>query len=98
MLIGLVLGVGAGVGAVFLLELLSNGVYSRADLVSLTGGAPLAVISYLETQEEKSKHNLKRLYIVLGLILTGIILLLLFHFFIKPLDVTWYILLRKLGV
>ena len=97
-LIGLVLGVGAGIGAAILLELLSNGVYSRADLVSLTGGAPLAVISYLETQEEKSTHNMKRLYIVLGLILAGITILLLFHFFIKPLDVTWYILLRKLGM
>ena len=92
------MGVGAGIGAVILLEILSNGVYSRADLVSLTGGAPLAVISYLETQEEKSSHNMKRVYIVLGLILVGIIILLLFHLFIKPLDVTWYILLRKLGM
>jgi drug/metabolite transporter (DMT)-like permease len=91
-------GVGAGVGIVILLEALNNGVYSRADLLLLTGAAPLAVISYLETKEEASKHNLKRLYIVLGLILAGIIFLLLFHLFIKPLDVTWYILLRKLGV
>ena len=97
-LIGFVIGVGAGVGVVILLEALSNCVYSRTDLVSLTGNAPLAVISYLETQEEQSKHNRKRLYIVLGLILAGIIILLLFHNFIKPLDVTWYILLRKLGM
>ncbi|MDG2473586.1 MAG: hypothetical protein P8M71_10815 [Pseudomonadales bacterium] len=97
-LIGVIMGVGAGVGIVILLEALSNGVYSRIDLVSLTGNAPLAVISYLETQEEQSKHNMKRLYIVLGLILVGIIFLLLFHFFIKPLDVTWYVLLRKLGI
>ena len=97
-LIGLVVGVGAGVGIVILLEALNNGVYSRADLLLLTGAAPLAVISYLETKEEASKHNLKRLYIVLGLILAGIIFLFLFHLFIKPLDVTWYILFRKLGV
>lgn len=97
-LIGVIMGVGAGVGVVILLEMLSNAVYSRTDLVSLTGDAPLAVISYIETQEEQSKHNLKRLYIVLGLMLAGIIFLLLFHLFIKPLDVTWYILLRKLGM
>ncbi len=97
-LIGLIMGVGAGIGAVIFLDVLSNGVYSRTDLVSLTGNAPLAVISYLETQEEQSKHNMKRLYIVLGLILAGIVFLLLFHLFIKPLDVTWYVLLRKLGM
>lgn len=96
--IGLIMGVGAGVGVVILLEMLSNAVYSRADVVSLTGNAPLAVIGYLETQEEASKHNMKRLYIVLGFMLVGIIFLLLFHFFIKPLDVTWYVLLRKLGI
>ena len=92
------MGVGAGIAAVIFLDVLSNGVYSRTDLVSLTGNAPLAVISYLETQEEQSKHNMKRMYIVLGLILAGIIFLLLFHLFIKPLDVTWYVLLRKLGI
>ena len=92
------MGVGVGVGVVILLETLSNCVYSRTDLVSMTGNAPLAVISYLETQEEQSKHNRKRLYILLGLILAGIVILLLFHFFIKPLDVTWYILLRKLSM
>ena len=60
-LIGLIMGVGAGIGAVIFLDVLSNGVYSRTDLVSLTGNAPLAVISYLETQEEQSKHNMKRM-------------------------------------
>ena len=97
-LIGLILGIGGGVGIVILLELLSDSVYSLSDVVSLTGDAPLAVIGYIETQDEQSKHNMKRLFIVLGLMLAGIIILLLFHLFIKPLDVTWYILLRKLGI
>lgn len=96
--IGIIMGVGAGIGLVILLEAISDGVYSRADLEALTGAAPLAVIGYLETKEEQSQHNLKRVYMVLGLLALGIILLILFHFFIKPLDVTWYVLLRKLGI
>ena len=96
-LIGLILGVGVGVGAVILLETINNAIYSRSDILLLTGDAPLAEISFIETQEEQSKHNLKRLYILIGIIGLGILLLLLFHLFIKPLDVTWYVILRKLG-
>ena len=96
-LIGIILGLGAGVGVVFLLEAISDSIYSRSDILTLTGTAPLVEIGFIETQEEQSKHNLKRLYILLGLVLLGLIFLLLFHLFIKPLDVTWFVLLRKLG-
>ena len=66
-------------------------------MTALTGVAPLAVVGYMETKDEESKHNRKRFLIVLGLVLVAILVLLLFHWFIKPLDVTWYILMRKLG-
>ena len=97
-LLGLILAGGAGVGVAIILEALDGAIYSRSEIVSIAGVEPLVNISYMETVEEQAKHNKKRIYIVFGLIILGIIALTLFHFFVKPLDVTWYILLRKLGI
>lgn len=97
-ILGLFLAVGAGLGLAILVEAADDAVYGTADISSITAAAPLAIISYMETSDEEVKHNRKRIYIVLGIIALGILSLVLFHFFIKPLDVTWYILLRKLGL
>lgn len=97
-ILGLFFAVGAGLGLAILVETIDDAVYGSSEISSITGTAPLAIIGYMETSEEEVKHNRKRLYIVLGIIVLGIISLILFHNFIKPLDVTWYILLRKLGM
>ncbi|MDB4528440.1 hypothetical protein N9193_00845 [Pseudomonadales bacterium] len=97
-LLGGILAVGAGIGMALLLEALDDGIYTIGEVTTLTGAAPLVAITYMENSVEASQHNRKRIYIFLGLILVGVIILTCFHFFIKPLDVTWYILLRKLGI
>lgn len=97
-LLGAILALGAGVGVALLLEALDDGIYSVSDVVNITGLAPLVVVGYMETKDESKKHIRKRIYIVIGLILIGVLSLVLFHNFIKPLDVTWYILLRRLGI
>ena len=97
-LLGAVLAVGAGVGMALLLEATDAGIYSVSEVVNLTGSMPMVVVGYMETRDESKKHNRKRVYIVLGLIAVLVVMVILFHFFIKPLDVTWYILLRKLGI
>jgi uncharacterized protein involved in exopolysaccharide biosynthesis len=96
--LSVILGLGAGLAVVVLQESMSAAVFGAAEVARLTGVAPLAVIGYMETKEEESKHNRKRLLLVLGIIVVGMFLLLLFHLFVKPLDVTWYILMRKLGI
>lgn len=97
-LLGAVVAAAAGLGLAIILETIDDAVFGVSQVVATTGAAPMVVIGYMETVEEESKHNRKRLYIVLGLIFAGIVALILFHSFIKPLDVTWYILLRKLGI
>ena len=97
-LIGFVLAVGAGLGLAIVYEAVDDAVYGTAEIVEATGELPLVMVSYMETADEMVVHNKKRMYIVLGLILVGLLALVLFHNFIKPLDVTWYILLRKLGI
>lgn len=96
--LAVILGLGMGLGMTMLREAIDTSIFGAAEVTQLTGYAPMAVIGYMETKEEESKHNLKRIYIVLGLILAGILGLMFFHFFVKPLDVTWYILLRRLGI
>jgi len=96
--LAVILGLGAGLGVVVLLEAMSAAVYGTAEVTALTGIAPLAIIGYMETQEEEGHHNRKRILIVLGLICIGLLAMLLFHLFVRPLDVTWYILLRKFGI
>ena len=96
--LAVILGLGAGLGVVIMLEAMSAAVFGAAEVTVLTGIAPLAIIGYMETQEEEGHHNRKRILIVLGLICIGLLAMLLFHLFVKPLDVTWYILLRKFGI
>ena len=95
--LAVILGVSAGLGVIILQEGMAAVIFGAAEVTALTGVAPLAVVGYMETKDEESKHNRKRFLIVLGLVLVAILVLLLFHWFIKPLDVTWYILMRKLG-
>ncbi len=54
-------------------------IFGAAEVTALTGVAPLAVVGYMETKDEESKHNRKRFLIVLGLVLVAILVLLLFH-------------------
>ena len=96
--LAVILGLGAGLGVVIMLEAMSAAVYGASEVTALTGIAPLAIIGYMETQEEEGHHNRKRILIVLGLLCIGLLAMLLFHLFVKPLDVTWYILLRKFGI
>ena len=94
----LVLSVGIGLAATVIAEAADDTIYGVNAATAATGSAPLVVVGYMETAEEASKHGRKRIYIVAGLFVLGIIALVLFHYFVKPLDVTWYVLLRKLGI
>ena len=96
--LAVILGLGAGLGVVIMLEAMTAAVFGAAEVTALTGIAPLAIIGYMETQEEEGHHNRKRILIVLGFVCMGLLAMLLFHLFVKPLDVTWYILLRKFGI
>ena len=96
--LGAVLAIGAGFCMAVLREVLDDGVYGSQAVFAATGSMPLVTISYMENRDEKRKHLRSRIYWLLGLVLLGVISLILFHFFIKPLDVTWFILMRRLGL
>jgi hypothetical protein len=93
--LSLVLALGAGVGSAAVSESLDNAVRGVKGLTTLLHTAPLAVVPYLSTRAETSGQK-RRKYLVLGLILAGIVIvLLLIHFLVSPLDVMWFRGLRK---
>lgn len=98
MLVGIILAGGVGIGCVALAESLDNSVRSGATLAEITGAEPLVQIPYWKVQTEYRKdQNLKRW--LLGGSAAGVVMMIVvFHFAIKPLDVAWFMLINRLGL
>lgn len=100
MFLGAVLAAGAGLGMALLLEAMDQSIRSTRKVSELMGLAPLVTIPYIETPAETLANRPQRkLYFFLGgAILLGVIFFSLVHFYYKPLDVLWFVVLRKLGI
>lgn len=97
LLIGIVLSGLIAAGSAAVAELLEDSVRGEAELTSLIA-APLGSIPYLMLAEEEKQGNKNTKWILLGILASIVFALTVFHFAVKPLDVTWYIFLRKLGI
>lgn len=98
LLIGAILAAVAAAATAGALEMLDDSVKGRLELTELLGFAPLGSIPYLMiAEEEKTVDKKTRLIWVVAAV--GIIIVLaLIHFFYKPLDVLWFVVLHKLGL
>ncbi len=96
--LGLIFAFAGGFGTVAISESMDRTVYGRKGVERLLGEPPLAVIPYIETSGEKGQRYIKNIMTILFIL--GVIAAILFavHMFIKPLDVMWFIGLRKLGL
>jgi uncharacterized protein involved in exopolysaccharide biosynthesis len=95
--LGFILAIAAGVGYVLLLETLDKTVRGSRVVIALTGVAPIATIPLLIDQDQMAEKVSRRTLIFMAsLIGAGVLLLLLIHFFVSPLDVLWFRALRKL--
>jgi len=97
-MLGLMLSIFSGLGVAGLAEVLDGGIRGSLALASVTKTRPLVVIPYISTQHDANvrKRNLKLL--IGASIVLGIVSLALVHFYYKPLDLLWVILLRKLNL
>ena len=94
-LIGLVLGVGAGVGMAALAEM-SDSSFRKADALSRMSGFPvLAEIPVLVTREDIAKQRVKRILTVLVVVVVIVLAVFLFDQFVMDLDVFWAKFSRK---
>ena len=95
-LIGIFLGLLAGVVLAILKESLDDAVYDRASIYKLTGLMPLAVLPTVNTEKEIIHNKRKKWLIWLALFLIAAIALIAIHVFHTPLDILYYKILRKI--
>ncbi|MEM7540217.1 MAG: lipopolysaccharide biosynthesis protein [Pseudomonadota bacterium] len=95
--VGLFLALTGGFGSVAVAEAMDNKVRGRTGVQHMLTAPPLAVIPYVYGDEQRAPPHRK--WLILAAIVMGLIViaLALFHFFYKPLDVAWFIIMRKYG-
>jgi uncharacterized protein involved in exopolysaccharide biosynthesis len=94
----LVLVLAVGLGWPQLAESMDQSVTSARVVERVQGAPPIAEIPFIETEEDRIHDTRVRttaLFIAPGLVLIAAVLV---HFFVIPLDVAWYVILRKLGM
>jgi len=95
---GLVLSVGIALGLLWYLETMDATVRGRTDLFNLTGVAPLALVPHIGNLAEELARR-RRLLLAAGTsAATFCVAIVLFHFFVRPLDVVWFSVARKFGL
>lgn len=96
--LGIILAMGGGVGIGVAAESIDHSIRTPDQLVALTQHFPLAVIPFMPNEEDVSHAKLRRRVAQtagIGAVATAILLL---HVFVVPLDVLWFIVLRRLGM
>jgi len=96
-LIGLVLGLGAGVGSVSLAEYTDKRIYDIETLEKLTNMQVLSVIPRLYTEEEKKKEKRKKVLIILSFIIAAFLGILAFHYYVMDLYIFWTKLIKHIS-
>ena len=96
--LGLIFAVGVGVGVVVILETLAPALRGKAAVASVMGVQPLVSIPYITIDKDNEVSSYKWLKIAAVITAAIVVGLLAFHLLIKPLDVTWFLMLRKLGL
>jgi len=97
-LIGVVLGIGAGVGLAAVIEFSDDAVRSEKRLVSATSFPVLSVIPKIITETELARQKFKVKVFTLGVLVCAAGGLAVFHFVFMDLNVFWAKLMRKLVI
>jgi len=98
LVLGLVLALASGVGAVMAFESFDAAVRGPADIRKLLNVPALASIPIMFTAADKRRHKRVTRYSWGGGLAVVVLAALTVHFFVKPLDVVWLILMRRFGV
>jgi uncharacterized protein involved in exopolysaccharide biosynthesis len=98
LLLGSLLALGSAVGVAMFLDQTDATVRGRRDLAGLVSVAPLAAIPWIETDEEREKRRRTARWLTLAAIGACVALLTALHLLVRPLDVLWHVLLRRLGI
>jgi hypothetical protein len=95
MMLGMVLSFGAGFGHLAVREVLDKGLRGARAVEMITGAAPLAVIPYIPIAADRQRRNRRRVALAGAAALCAVAGVAAVHFFVMPLDLLWFTLLRK---
>lgn len=98
LILGFIFAVGSAAGLGFVLENTDRSVKGEGELFNLTGEPPLAVVPYIFTPDEKKAGRNNLVKWVVGLVIVSVILLIVVHTAYRPLDVLFYVIMRKIGL
>ena len=96
-LLGVVLGIGAGVGWMSFREFTDHSIHNADTLTLETSFPVLGSIPIIQTAEDLARKKRKRLMIIIALILCVVGGLVALHFWVMDLNVFWSRLMRKVG-
>jgi succinoglycan biosynthesis transport protein ExoP len=97
-LLGLILSVFSGIGVAFFAESLDGGIRGASALTIATQMRPLVTIPYISISQDTIIHKRNIKLGIMALMILGIVFIVMVHKFYKPLDLIWFILLRKLNL
>jgi polysaccharide chain length determinant protein (PEP-CTERM system associated) len=96
LLIGLVLGIGAGVGSAALKEFSDQSVRTAGALSSALGLPVLAVIPDIVSAEDTDQDKQQRRQILIWSAVVIVCAVVVFHFFVMDLDIVWAKIMRRM--
>ncbi|MEN8133711.1 MAG: hypothetical protein ABFS45_26860, partial [Pseudomonadota bacterium] len=96
--LGFVFSFAGGIGHVVLRESMDQTIHGSKEMMAITQVPALAVIPYITNSQDKNRGVTWRIIVILLFMVMIISSVAVIHFFYKPLDVLWYVILRKLGV
>src|SRR5690606_26201841 len=98
LLIGVILAGAVGVGCVAAAEMLDDTVRDVDTLTEIAGAAPLVSIPYWKVSAERAQAYMLKRWVLGGSAAGVVMMIVVFHFAIKPLDVAWFMLVNRLGL
>ena len=94
----MILSMVGGIGVAGVAETFDGGIRGSRALASVTRMTPLATVPYITTHKDEARRRRIVKIIIVALAFLGIALVVAVHFFYKPLDLLWFIVLRKLNL
>lgn len=96
--LGVIISIGGGIGAALLSDLSDKTIRGVNAIATLVNVPVIMGIPYIETKQESNTKKLRQGYFVGSILLATISSLVTIHYFLRPLDVLWYIVARKFGI
>ena len=96
--LGLILALGSSLGFAIVADTISGTVRGTRGVQKKLGSLPLSVIPYeLNLQDKIKTKRVKKRFILLFIVIILAVILFL-HFFVSPLDILWFKILRKIDI